>query len=65
MTPDLELIVEAAKDAAVIAADLRAKGLKVEHKEGGSPVTNGDLAVDALLKARLLIVAGDHKRDGG
>jgi myo-inositol-1(or 4)-monophosphatase len=60
MTPDLELIIEAAKDAAVIATDLRAKGLKVEYKEGGSPVTNGDLAVDAVLKARLLTARPDY-----
>ena len=60
MTSDLDLIIEAAKDAAVIAVDLRAKGLKVEHKDGGSPVTNGDLAVDAVLKARLLTARPDY-----
>jgi myo-inositol-1(or 4)-monophosphatase len=60
MTPDLDLILAAAKDAALVAVDLRAKGLIVEHKEGGSPVTNGDMAVDALLKERLLAARPDY-----
>jgi len=60
MSTDLDLILDAAKEAAILATDLRAKGLKVEHKEGGSPVTNGDLAVDDLLKQRLLAARPDY-----
>lgn len=53
MTADLELLKEAAKAAGKLALDLRAKGLEVSWKPGNSPVTNGDLAVDALLKKEL------------
>ena len=60
MSTDLDLILAAAKDAALVAVELRAKGLMVEHKVGGSPVTNGDLAVDALLKDRLLTARPDY-----
>jgi myo-inositol-1(or 4)-monophosphatase len=60
MSSDLDLIVQAAKDAAVIALDLRAKGLTVNHKDEGSPVTNGDLAVDALLTERLRAARPDY-----
>jgi myo-inositol-1(or 4)-monophosphatase len=60
MNADLDLILAAAQEAALVAVDLRAKGLVVEHKEGGSPVTNGDLAVDALLKDRLLTARPDY-----
>ncbi len=37
-----------------LALDRRARGLRVERKEDGSPVTDGDLAVDALLRHELL-----------
>jgi myo-inositol-1(or 4)-monophosphatase len=60
MTGDLDLILSAAKEAAILASDLRAKGLKVEHKEGGSPVTNGDLAVNDLLMERLRTARPDY-----
>jgi myo-inositol-1(or 4)-monophosphatase len=51
--PDLSLIVDAALAAGQLAAELREQGLSVELKPGGSPVTNADLAADALLKAEL------------
>lgn len=60
MSPDLALIREAAFEAGRLARDLRAKGLDVQWKEGGSPVTNGDLAVDALLKSTLLKARPDY-----
>jgi len=60
MTKELDLILDAVREAAELAVKLRAQGLKVEHKEGGSPVTNGDLAVDALLKERLLAARPDY-----
>ncbi|MGC1305310.1 MAG: 3'(2'),5'-bisphosphate nucleotidase CysQ [Caulobacteraceae bacterium] len=51
---ELELISAAAHEAARIALDYRARGLTVRSKPGGSPVTDGDLAVDAFLKAELM-----------
>ena len=54
MTADLELIVGAAHEAGELARTLREKGLEIEYKEDdGTPVTNADLAADALLTARL------------
>jgi myo-inositol-1(or 4)-monophosphatase len=50
---DLALICEAAHAAGDLALTLRAAGLSIEMKEGVSPVTNADLAADALLKERL------------
>lgn len=51
---DLELILDAAREAGELAVKLRAAGLTTEYKPGdATPVTNADLAADALLKARL------------
>jgi myo-inositol-1(or 4)-monophosphatase len=50
---DLPLILEAAREAGELAIAVRRRGLEVEWKEGGSPVTNADLAADALLMQRL------------
>jgi myo-inositol-1(or 4)-monophosphatase len=50
---DLALILEAAHAAGELAATLRAQGLDVDFKDGASPVTNADLAADALLKDTL------------
>ncbi len=50
---DLALIVDAAHAAGRLAASLRDQGLEVEFKDGTSPVTNADLAADALLKETL------------
>ena len=50
---DLALIVKAAREAGELALRLRAAGLETQFKDGGSPVTNADLAADALLRARL------------
>jgi len=57
---DLDLIADAALEAGRLALELREKGLQVWYKEGVSPVTNGDLAVDALLKTRLLQARPDY-----
>ena len=52
---DLELITQAALQAGELALDYQRQGkVKVWSKEGGSPVTNADLAVDKLLKETLL-----------
>lgn len=53
MRDDLTLVLEAAEAAGELACRLRNAGLDVDFKEGDSPVTNADLAADALLKARL------------
>ena len=44
---DLDLILDAAKEAGELALQARAGGLKIWSKEGGSPVTDADLAVEA------------------
>ena len=41
---DLALIVKAAREAGELALRLRAAGLETQFKDGGSPVTNADLA---------------------
>ena len=54
MTDDLALIVAAAQEAGALARDMRRHGLEVTYKpEDNSPVTNADLAADALLTERL------------
>lgn len=51
---DLTLIVDAAHEAGALAAALRRRGLEIEYKtEDNTPITNADLAADALL-TRLL-----------
>ncbi len=50
---DLELIRGAAEEAGRMALELRGRGLEVRRKAGGSPVTNGDMAVDAHLRRTL------------
>lgn len=57
---DLELIRQAAIDAGALALAEREAGLKIEAKPGGSPVTSGDLKVDALLRERLLGARPDY-----
>ena len=53
MNEDLALLRDTALEAGRLALKLRTAGLTIEHKEGGSPVTNGDLASNDLIKARL------------
>ncbi|HET9159486.1 MAG TPA: 3'(2'),5'-bisphosphate nucleotidase CysQ [Caulobacteraceae bacterium] len=60
MNEDLALIREAATAAGRLAKGLREQGLKTEWKANNSPVTNGDLAVDAMLKERLLAARPDY-----
>lgn len=57
---DLELIRGAAVAAASLAVIERARGLDVMTKPGGSPVTSADLAVDQMLKARLMMARPDY-----
>ncbi|RYY23690.1 MAG: 3'(2'),5'-bisphosphate nucleotidase CysQ [Sphingomonadales bacterium] len=57
---DLALIREAAVAAGELALSEREGGLKIWSKSGGSPVTSADLAVDALLRDRLLTARPDY-----
>jgi myo-inositol-1(or 4)-monophosphatase len=58
---DLELIVDAAHEAGELASALRRRGLEIEYKPGDStPVTNADLAADALLTERLRAARPDY-----
>jgi myo-inositol-1(or 4)-monophosphatase len=57
---DLDLIVDAAHEAGALALKLRNAGLEVQYKEGDSPVTNADLATDALIKDRLTRARPDY-----
>lgn len=60
MSDDLALIREAALEAGELALKHRRRGLKVEYKSGGSPVTDADLAVDAFLTRRLREARPDY-----
>ena len=53
MKADLALILETAREAGDLARKMKAQGLKIWSKDGGSPVTDADIAVDLLLKTRL------------
>ncbi len=60
LASDLALILDAAREAGALAESERDKGLNITSKPGGSPVTSADLAVDAMLKARLLAARPDY-----
>ena len=57
---DLDLLIDSAREAGELALRCQSAGLTVSSKLGGSPVTDGDLAVDALLKQRLLGARPDY-----
>lgn len=60
MTDDLALIEAAAREVGAIARRLKGEGLKIWSKDGGSPVTNADLHVDALLREQLGAARPDY-----
>ena len=61
MSDDLELIRAAAVEAGALAVDMRKLDrLNVRSKDGGSPVTDADLEVDALLRRRLMAARPDY-----
>jgi myo-inositol-1(or 4)-monophosphatase len=61
MSDDLALIREAAREAGELARDIRRQGLEVEYKaDDNTPVTNADLAADALLTSRLRSARPDY-----
>ena len=58
---DLALIEQAAREAGELALGFQRRGeVKVWSKQGGSPVTNADLAVDRQLKDVLLAARPDY-----
>jgi myo-inositol-1(or 4)-monophosphatase len=57
---DLALLISAAREAGALALDYQARGLTVTAKDDRSPVTDGDFAVNALLKERLLRARPDY-----
>ena len=58
---DLALLVAAAREAGRLAGRYwRSKPRQWEKAESGGPVTEADLAIDAMLKARLLAARPDH-----
>lgn len=57
---DLALLESAARDAGALALKLRLGRLSIRNKAGGSPVTNADLAVDALLTQQLRDARPDY-----
>jgi myo-inositol-1(or 4)-monophosphatase len=60
MNKDLDLLRDAAQEAGRLALKLQEGGLQIWRKEGGSPVTSADLAVDDLLKERLRAARPDY-----
>jgi myo-inositol-1(or 4)-monophosphatase len=60
MSADLELLVEAAREAGDIAVKHRERGLEIAFKAGGSPVTNADLAANDHLMERLRSARSDY-----
>ena len=57
---DLPLIADCARRAGELALKRRGEKVKVWSKEGGSPVTNVDLEIDALLKQELRDARPDY-----
>ena len=53
-SPDLELLIAAAREAGALALKRRNSSLEIERKADGSPVTSADLEVDALLRHGLI-----------
>ncbi|OYX35464.1 MAG: 3'(2'),5'-bisphosphate nucleotidase CysQ [Caulobacterales bacterium 32-69-10] len=60
MESDLDLLRDVAHEAGRLALSLQEGELRIETKPGGSPVTNADLAVDDLVKARLRAARPDY-----
>ena len=60
MGADLDLLRETAHEAGRLAVRLQESGLDIQWKDGGSPVTNADLALDALIKQRLRTARPDY-----
>ena len=57
---DLSLILETALAAGEVAQTMRASGLETTYKADKTPVTDADLAVDALIKSALRAARPDY-----
>ena len=58
---DLDLLIDAARQAGEIALYYKAKGLEVEHKpDDAGPVTQADFAVDNALRETLTAARSDY-----
>ncbi len=57
---DAALIESAAREAGALSLALRAAGLQTEWKANGTPVSDADLALDALLTDRLRAARPDY-----
>lgn len=60
LTADLALALEAAIEAGAIAMRYFGTQMDVRDKSPNNPVSDADLAIDALLKARLLARRPDY-----
>lgn len=60
MSADLDLLRETAHEAGRLALRLQESGLDFHRKADGSPVSNADLAADALIKQRLTAARPDY-----
>lgn len=57
---DLDLLVDAARQAGETAIRLQSEGLRIWGKDNSTPVTNADIEVDTLLKTLLLQARPDY-----
>lgn len=57
---DLPLLIDAARAAGELALDYQKRGYDIREKPGQGPVTDADLAVDALLHGLLLAARPDY-----
>ncbi len=61
-----DLLLASAEEASALALSYFRRGVAINNKADGSPVTEADLAVDAFLRKRLMtarpILAGSRKR---
>jgi myo-inositol-1(or 4)-monophosphatase len=57
---DLSLLIDAARSAGAIALDHWKTDLQVDHKHGGSPVSEADYAVDSHLRETLTAARPDY-----
>lgn len=60
MSADLDLLKAVVREAGDLALRMQGETLSVEHKPGGSPVSNADLAIDAFLTEKLQAARPDY-----
>jgi myo-inositol-1(or 4)-monophosphatase len=60
MTSDLGILRHVAIEAGTLALRIRKKGLKIKNKPGGSPVSNGDLEANRVIREFLRAARPDY-----